>query len=62
MTPYHQQQHIQRAILAGLDFYQGVKLPSPQTSGTTTQRQSYAWQKAGEIQQQLNSQAVHSHP
>jgi hypothetical protein len=53
MNKHEQQQHIQRAILAGLDYYQGVKLPSPQTTGTLTQQQSYAWQQAGEIQKSI---------
>jgi len=53
MTHYEQQKDIQRSILAGLDYYQGVALPSPQTTGTTTQQQSYAWQQAGEVQKQI---------
>ena len=50
MTQYDQVQDIKRAILANLDYYQGVKLPSPQTSGTMTQRSTYAQLKAQEIQ------------
>ena len=53
MTPYEQVKDIQRAILAGLEFYQGVKLPSPQTAGTTTQKESYAFLKAKEVQEQI---------
>lgn len=55
MTKHQQREHIQRSIMAGLDYYQGVKLPSPQTTGTLTQQKAYAWQKAGEIQQQITA-------
>lgn len=48
-------QDIQRAILAGLSHYQGVELPTPQTSGTSHQNSSYALIQAGRVYQQIHN-------
>lgn len=53
MTQNQEQQKIQTAIMQGLNEYKGVKLPSPQTTGTSTQQQSYAWQAAERVLKQL---------
>jgi len=53
MSAYEQQKDIQRAILAQLDYYQGVKLPSPQTTGTSHQISTYAFLQAAEVQKQI---------
>lgn len=52
---YEQLKQIQRSILAGLYYYQGVKLPKPQTAGTSTQISSYVLLQAKKVQEQLNS-------
>ena len=55
MNNYEQTKDIQRSILAGLEYYQGVKLPSPQRTGTSYQIETYAFQQAQKVQEQLNS-------
>lgn len=40
---------LQDLILRGQKEYEGIKLPSPQTNGTNTQRQAYAKQCATKI-------------
>lgn len=40
---------IQQAILRGDTFYNGVKLSSPQRTGTYFQQETYAYLKASEI-------------
>lgn len=43
---------IKNAILRGEEFFNGIKLPTPQRTGTFTQQSSYALLKAREIFEQ----------
>lgn len=42
-------QYIKGLILRGVDYFNGVKLPKPQTTGTGYQKSTYAELKAREL-------------
>lgn len=53
MNNYAELLDIQRAILAGLDYYKSVKLPKPQGAGTDTQKSTYAMLQAKKVQKEI---------